>query len=72
MEGALSGEASFELLGLLLAANSITFWFFWAAWRISRHERETGSARGAEWPVYLGLIVPPLFVALAGYLGMTA
>lgn len=68
----LTGEASFRLLGLLLLANAITVWFVWAAWSISRHERETGSAKGAEWPVYVGLIVPPLFVAFAGYLGITA
>lgn len=68
----MTGEASFQLLGLMLAANAITVWFVWAAWRINRHEKETGTPTGADWTVYMGLIVPPLFVAFAGYLGITA
>lgn len=57
-----------QAVAAVLAANGLTAIFVCAAVYMTRHEKNGGEFDTAPWWVYIGLIVPPAFVAIGGYL----
>jgi len=58
----------FQILTAVLAANALTLWFVYSIWIVSKVEKTGQKASAAPWSALLGITIPPLLMALGGYL----
>ena len=53
-------------ISAVLAANALTFWFGFSAWKVTRVEKQGRDASEAGWNL-VGLIIPPLVLFAGAY-----